>query len=90
MLAELAAAEELITSSTRQRTRALVDIPPLAARTLEGVVVVDAQLDQLPDSPVVSEYQCELLGVGQLSEEDGYAVARRGKKGNIEELRQPN
>ena len=29
------------------------------------------------NSPVVSEYQCELLGVGQLSEEDGYAVARK-------------
>ena len=42
------------------------------------------------NSPVVSEYQCELLGVGQLSEEDGYAVARRGEKGNIEEVRQPN
>ena len=42
------------------------------------------------NSPVVSEYQCELLGVGQLSEEDGYAVPRRGGKGNIEEVRQPN
>ena len=87
MLAELAAAEELITSSTRQRTRALVDIPPLAARTLEGVVVVDAQLDQLPGRQRVP-VRAARRGAAQRG---GWIRCRtQREKGNIEEMRQPN
>ena len=89
MLAELAAAEELITSSTRQRTRALVDIPPLAARTLEGVVVVDAQLDQLPGRQRVPVRAARRGWKRCRTAMDTLSHAE-GKKGNIEEVRQSN